>query len=158
MRAAALVFLFFATAARAQSRYYIANDDHTDYMWSATDVQYRQAFQDMLDFYLTQAETTATLPADQHAKFVCDGSMWIWEYEHNRSAADFNRLISHVQAGDLTVPLQSLVLLPGAMPTEAILRDMYYAGRLEPRFNLHLRLVLSMERRRASWRGGGRRG
>src|SRR5215471_4623486 len=31
------------------------------------------------------------------------------------------------------------------MPTEAILRDMYYAGRLERRFNLNLKLVIMME-------------
>ena len=30
----------------------MAPDDHTDYFWSGTDVEYKQAFVTMLDYYL----------------------------------------------------------------------------------------------------------
>ncbi len=131
--------------AQGVERHYIANDDHTDYYWSGDAAQYRRAFLDSLDYYMTQAEDTADRPADGRGRYNVDGSMWIWEYEHNRPAADFNRLLGHIRAGNISVPFQSLVLLPGAMPTEAVLRDMYYAGSLERRFGLDLDLVVNME-------------
>jgi alpha-mannosidase len=129
----------------AGKRYYIANDDHTDYEWAGTDVQYRSAFQTMLDFYMDQAESTASNPIDQRGRFNCDGSIWVREYEANRSAADFQRLVSHLRAGDITMPLNTLVQLYGAMPAEAVLRSFYYAGRLERRLNMRFPLVVPME-------------
>src|SRR6185369_12990415 len=48
----------------AQRRYYLANDDHTDYMWSATDTAYRSAFGRMLDYYMDLAELTSPAPWD----------------------------------------------------------------------------------------------
>ena len=68
---------------------------------------------------------------------------------------DFNRLIGHVRAGKTSVPFQSLVLLPGAMPAEAVLRELYSAGSLERRFGLDLELVVSMENQ--SLHGGSSR-
>ena len=58
--AAALPVMAVAQQASAQQRVYIGNDDHTDYFWTGTDVQYRAAFNAMLDYYMTQAESTAT--------------------------------------------------------------------------------------------------
>jgi alpha-mannosidase len=126
-------------------RHYIANDDHTDYFWSGDAAQYRRAFLDTLDYYMDQAESTADRPVDGRSRYNVDGSLWIWEYEHTRPPAEFARLIDHVRAGNISVPFQSLVLLLGAMPTEAVLRDMYYAGSLERRFGLDLDLVVNME-------------
>ena len=143
--ALAVTLLPVAGAAQGVERHYIANDDHTDYYWSGDAATYRRVFLDTLDFYMQQAEDTANRPVDGRGRYNADGSLWIWEYEHNRPAADFNRLLGHIRAGDVSVPFQSLVLLPGAMPTEAVLRDMYYAGSLERRFGLDLDLVVAME-------------
>lgn len=144
-------------------RHYIANDDHTDYFWSGDAAQYRRAFLDTLDYYMDQAESTADRPPDGRSRYNVDGSLWIWEYEHARSPAEFARLIDHVRGGNISVPFQSLVLLPGAMPTEAVLRDMYYAGSLERRFGLDLDLVVNMENQTlpaglaSLWAGAGAR-
>ena len=126
-------------------RIYIANDDHTDYFWSGDDVQYRSAFLSMLDYYMTQAETTAYRPSDLRGRFNTDGSLWVWEYERNKSAAAFQRLIGHLRDGNLSMPLNPAVLCYGAMPAEAVLRSMYYAGRLERRHSLRFPLAIAME-------------
>lgn len=131
--------------ARAARRLYIANDDHTDYVWSGTVEQYRDVFTSMLDFYMAQAEATAANVPDARGRFNCDGSLWVWEYERNRSAADVERLAAHVRAGDITVPLNAAVLTYGGTPAEGVLRGMYYAGRLERRWNTRFPLVLAME-------------
>ena len=127
------------------NRYYIGNDDHTDYEWAADDATYRQAFLRMLDYYMTQAETTSTYPADSRGRFNCDGSVWVWEYEHQRTPAQFARLVSHLRDGTITMPLNTLVQLYGAMPAEAVLRSFYYAGRLERRTGLRFPMVVPME-------------
>lgn len=70
---AALAVSFCASllpAARAAEpvpakRIYIALDDHTDYMWTADEACYRQAFQEMIDFYLDDIEWTAKLPKNE---------------------------------------------------------------------------------------------
>src|SRR5262249_11141874 len=96
-------------------------------------------------------------------RFNCDGSLWVWEYEHHKPAADFARLMSHVAAGDITMPLNASVLCYGAMPAEAVLRSMYYAGRLERRYALRFPLVLAMENQTlpagiaSLWAGSGAR-
>ena len=140
----ALVFAF-APAAAAFNRIYIANDDHTDYFWSGDDVQYRAVFLGMLDFYMAQAEATATNPPDARGRFNCDGSLWVWEYEHHKTPADFARLVNHMRAGDITMPLNTAVICYGGSPAEAVLRSMYYAGRLERRYTMRFPLVLAME-------------
>lgn len=150
-------------AGQGIERHYIANDDHTDYFWSGDAAQYRRAFLDTLDYYMDQAESTADRPVDGRGRYNVDGSLWLWEYEHARSPAEFARLIDHVRDGDVSVPFQSLVLLPGAMPTEAVLRDMYYAGSLERRFGLDLDLAVNMENQTlpaglaSLWAGAGAR-
>ncbi len=61
-----------------------------------------------------QAERTAGLPETQRGRFNCDGSFCLYEFERNRTPEQFERLIGHVRAGNISVPFQSLVLLPGA--------------------------------------------
>src|SRR5207344_2846285 len=84
-------------------------------------------------------------PTDSRGRFNTDGSLWIWEYERNRSATQFNRLVGHLRDGSLTMPLNPAVLCYGAMPAEAVLRSMYYAGRLERRLGLRFPLAMAME-------------
>jgi alpha-mannosidase len=52
-------------------RIYIANDDHTDYMWTANEAQYDTAFVKMLDYYLLQIDSTKDNPSDFQARFIC---------------------------------------------------------------------------------------
>ena len=84
-------------------------------------------------------------PDDYQARFNCDGSLWMWEYERNKSAADFNRLIRRIQDGHISVPLTPITLCYGAMPAEGVLRSMYYAGRMQRRYGLQLPTVQPME-------------
>ncbi|NOT35488.1 MAG: hypothetical protein HOP12_15185, partial [Candidatus Eisenbacteria bacterium] len=134
-----------AAALAGPRRYYLANDDHTDYEWSGSSAFYRGAFGRMLDYYMTQAETTASYPSDSRGRFNTDGSVWVSEYEVSRTPADFQRLIGHLRAGSITMPLNTCVQLYGAMPAEAVIRSFAYAGRLERRENLRFRLVIPME-------------
>lgn len=140
-----LLLVLARTASAQPTTLYLANDDHTDWYWTATGDQYRQAFQTMLDYYMDQAEATASNPPDSRGRFNPDGSLWFYEYEQARTPTEFARLIQHAQDGNISVPAQSLVILPGAMSTETVLRDMYYAGSLERRFGLDVRLAVAME-------------
>ncbi|MHA4806898.1 hypothetical protein ACX0G9_02260 [Flavitalea flava] len=159
-----LTFLFRATmlclliwmrsgAEKAQAMYmdtqlpriYIANDDHTDYMWSGDEATYKKAFLDMLDYYIRLNDSTASLPYPLQSKWNCDGSFWIYTYQQNRSKEQFDKLISQIRRGQITVPLNTLIVLMGAAPAEATIRNMFYAGSLERKYGLDLPLVLHME-------------
>lgn len=144
-------------------RIYLAPDDHTDYFWSAGESTYRQAFLDMLDYYLNQADATQGNPSDFQGRWNCDGSFWIWTYEKNRTPAQFNRLIERVRDGHISFPLNALVVCLGGAPAEAVLRGMFYAGKLERRYNLRVRVAIAMENQTlpyglpALWYGAGAR-
>ena len=45
-----------------ETRIYLANDDHTDYMWTANADTYNAVFVDMLDYYLKLADMTQGNP------------------------------------------------------------------------------------------------
>src|SRR5262249_27380680 len=141
-----LASIVFAASAHAQSRtVYLACDDHTDYFWTADDVGYRKAFLKSLDYYLDQADRTADEPPDFQGRFNCDGALWLWEYERHRPHSDFLRLIGRLKDGHLSAPMTAAVSCYGGMPAEAVLRGMYYAGRLERRFGLRFDLAVAME-------------
>jgi alpha-mannosidase len=145
----------------AQKRIYIANDDHTDYVWTADEATYRAAFLEMLDYYLNQIDSTANNAAPYQSRWNCDGTLWVWEYERNRSAAQFDRLINRIRDGHVSVPLNALCLVLGGAPAEAVLRGMYYAGSLQRRYNLDFPLAYAMENQTqpygvgALWAGAG---
>lgn len=126
-------------------RIYIAADDHTDYLWSGTEEDYRRAFVQMLDYYLDLADTTANEPSDFQSRWNCDGSFWLWTYEHEKTPAEFERLIERIRDGHISAPITPLVILWGGAPAEAVLRGMYYAGKLERRYSLRFRMAVSME-------------
>ena len=159
------IFLFFtyslATQAQTVKRLYIANDDHTDYMWTANEAKYDTAFVQMLDYYLHQIDSTKNNPSDFQARFNCDGSYWLRAYEKFRSPSQFNRLIAAIKSGHISSPLNCLVNTYGAQPTEAVIRGMYYAGQLERAHNLRFTLAQSMENNTiplglaAIWAGSG---
>ncbi len=126
-------------------RIYIANDDHTDYLWSADEATYARVFQSMLDYYLDLAEKTAANPDAYQSRFNCDGSFWLWTYEKLKTPEEFARLMAHVKSGHISAPLNPLVSCYGGAPAEAVLRGMYYNGRLERRFDHRFKLAVAME-------------
>lgn len=146
----ALVILLFAftfswSASAQQKKIYLANDDHTDYMWTGDEETYKKAFSEMLDYYIRLNDSTANLPYNLQNKWNCDGSYWVYNYRQTRTPQQFAKLISQIKKGQITVPLNSMVVLLGAAPAEATLRDMYYAGSLKRKYGLDLQLVLNME-------------
>ena len=150
MKYIVLVFIIIGSfydieAQTAVKRLYIANDDHTDYMWTADEAKYDSAFVKMLDFYLNQVDSTKNNAPDFQARFNCDGSYWLRAYQKFRSPAQFNRLIDAIKSGHISSPYNSLVSTYGAQPTEAVLRGMYYAGSLERAYNLRFTLAQAME-------------
>ncbi|HVF49574.1 MAG TPA: DUF4214 domain-containing protein [Pyrinomonadaceae bacterium] len=152
-----------ATAQSGPKRIYIAPDDHTDYMWAGDEETHRQAFLQMIDYYLNLADATAANPAPYQSRWNCDGSFWMWTYEHNRSAAEFERLINRIRDGHISVPLNALVSTYGATPAEAVLRGMYYAGAIERRYQVRFPLAVAMENQTlpyglgSLWAGAGAR-
>lgn len=126
-------------------RLYIANDDHTDYLWSADEATYRRAFIGMLDYYMDRAEATADRGWKNQAKFNADGSYWFWEYERNKTSAEFARLMDHFKNGTIMAPMTPLILTYGAQGVESVLRGLYYAGRLERRYGVRFVLAQPME-------------
>lgn len=126
-------------------RIYIANDDHTDYFWSGDDTAYCAAFLRQLDYYLDLADATEDNSPPFQSRWNCDGCYWLWEYERSKPPADFERLISRVRSGHIGVPLNALVSCYGGAPLEAVLRGMYYAGRLERRYGIRFHLAIAME-------------
>jgi alpha-mannosidase len=141
-----LCALLFATEAPAQQkRIYLANDDHTDFMWTADAETYERVFVEMLDFHLKLADETATNAPAYRNRFNADGSYWLWAYEQRKTPAEFARLIARIKDGTISAPVNSLVSCCGGQPAEAVLRGMYYAGRLERRHGLRFPLAVAME-------------
>ena len=142
------LLLFPCLLASAQTpprRIYLAPDDHTDYMWSGDEETYRRAFIEMIDYYLDLADKTAQNPPEHQSRWNCDGSVWMWTYEHNKAPAEFERLMRRVRDGHISMPLTASVSCYGAIPAEAVLRGMYYAGRLERRYGVRFPLAVAME-------------
>jgi alpha-mannosidase len=129
----------------APKRVFIAPDDHTDYFWSATDVEYKQAFVTMLDYYLDQADATAGEPSNYQSRFSTDGTLWIRAYEQSKTPAAVQRLIDRIKSGHISTPLNPLVVTYGGVPAEAVIRSMYYGGQLERRYGIDLPIAIAME-------------
>ena len=129
----------------AGKRIYIAPDDHTDLFWTADLETYENVFVDMLDYYLDLADQTQDEPPEFQSRWNCDGSYWVWVYEKVKPQADFDRLIERLRSGHISMPLNALCICPGGVPTEAVLRGMYYPGKLERLYNLRFPIAYSME-------------
>jgi alpha-mannosidase len=143
-----LVLLGFAPLTFAQiqqKQLFISNDDHTDYMWTGNEAQYREAFIKMLDFYIAQSDSTASLPSPYQGRFNADGTFWLWEYGKNKSPEAFQKLIDKIKSGHISVPYNALVSCYGGNNVEGVLRGMYYAGELERKYGLELDQAVAME-------------
>ncbi|MEP6945338.1 MAG: glycoside hydrolase [Acidobacteriota bacterium] len=128
-----------------QKRVYISPDDHTDYYWLTDDVGYRGSFLRMLDYYLDKMDSTQNNPSDSQMRWNADGSLWMWEYEHNRTSEQLSRFMDRVRDGHLSVALNALVLVQGGAPAESVLRGMYYPGLMERRYDVSFPLAIAME-------------
>lgn len=96
--------------ARAETpRIYIANDDHTDFLWTADEATYKRVFQEMIDYYLDLSDATDASPSPYQSRFNCDGSYWLWVYEKQRTTAEFQRVIKRLKSGHLSAPMTTLV-------------------------------------------------
>jgi alpha-mannosidase len=69
----------------------------------------------------------------------------MWTYEHSKTRAEFERFLSRVRDGHISVPLNALVSCYGGMPLEAVLRGMYYPGSIERRYGIRFPLAVAME-------------
>ncbi len=146
MVAALVALLGLPGAAVADpKRVFMAPDDHTDYFWSATATEYEALFVEMLDYYLDQADATATEPPEFQSRFSADGSIWLRDYQAHKTPADFQRLVDRLKSGHISAPLNPLVISYGGVPAEAVIRSMYYAGQLERRHGLDFPLAVAME-------------
>ena len=153
-----------AFSAHAQQKHlYIANDDHTDFMWSADEATYERVFQEMIDFHLALTEQTKDKPAPFQNRFNLDGSYWLRVYEKKRTPEEFARVIAALKSGHLSAPMNALVSCYGAQPAEAVLRGMSYAGQLERKYGLRFTQAVAMENRTlplglpSLWAGSGAR-
>ncbi len=108
-----MLAILLSTHVFAQKRFYISPDDHTDYFWIADDVAYRQAFVSMIDYYLDKMDQTAANPPDTQMRWNCDGSLWMWEYEKNRTPQQFERMMSRVRRRAYERPAQRTRAGPG---------------------------------------------
>ena len=157
-----LVVFFYQPLLGQQKQLYIANDDHTDYFWTADDVTYRNAFINQLDYYIGLMETqNDTLPFEFQHRYNCDNSLWVYEYEKAKSAADFDRLVDKLKSGHITVPFNPLVPVYGGQTADIALRGMYYGGYLERRYGIDIDLAVMMENQtlplgiNSLWAGAG---
>jgi alpha-mannosidase len=139
-----LPMLYLCLSADEVPRIYLGNDDHTDYLWSGNAADYKTAFSHMIKYYLDRADATDQQPADFQARFNCDGSLWMWEYERSHPD-DFPRFIRRIRDGHISVPLTPITLCYGAQSAEGVLRGMYYAGRIERLYNLRFLTAQPME-------------
>ena len=89
-----LFFTFFTNYSKAQSRLYLSNDDHTDYMWAANETAYDSAFVQMIDAWIANNNATNGNSPDYQTKFNCDGSYWAWAYEKSRTLLNFKLLLT----------------------------------------------------------------
>lgn len=138
-------FLISLSVSAQQKRIYIANDDHTDFMWTADADTYARTFVEMIDWHLKLSDETAENEPAYRNRFNCDGSYWLWNYEQRKSPAEFARLIERIKDGTISAPMTSVVSCYGGQPAEAVLRGMYYAGRLERQHGLKFRMAVAME-------------
>ncbi len=140
-----LLILLMVQGVFAQKRIYLAPDDHTDYMWTADEATYEDAFLTMTDYYLGRMDATEGSPSPYQARWNADGSFWMWIYQKNRSAAQFQRLIDRIKDGHFSMPLNALVLSNGGTPAEAVLRGMYYPGLIQRDYDVDFPIAIAME-------------
>jgi alpha-mannosidase len=148
----ALLLLTLLLPAASAHEVYLMNSNHTDYNWNATAVEYDAAMLSELDFHidLIRGIPEGTPEAEQ-ARYVPDNWWWLYLYETNRGAEEFQQLIDLMRSGHITVPLNPFVTLYGAMPTETVIRAGYYPGRIARQYGVDFRLAEAIENHTNPW-------
>ena len=142
---AAVLITICAGEPLAQTRVYICPDNHTDHYWEADTLRYQQELPRMLDYYLDLADSTRDEEADFQSRFNCDGTIWLYYYRKSRSDARLQRLIERIRDGHISVMKNTASICYGAMPAEAVIRDLYCAGRFERRYGLSFPVAMAQE-------------
>lgn len=137
---AAAIALATVPGVAAAHDLFLANDNHTDYGWNATTDAYDAAILAELDYYVARVQATAAQPVELQAKYTADGWFRLWLYEQKKSAAEVDALLAAIKAGNITIPMNPLVQMYGAMPTEAAIRGAYYPARMARKHGLPLAL------------------
>ncbi len=145
--AAALILIasFICNKSFAQSRLYLANDDHTDFMWTARDTAYETAFITMIDAWMANNNATSGNAPDFQTKFSCDGTYWAWAYQKHKTAAEFQNFMNQVKSEKIVIPMNPLIITYGCVPAEATIRGMYYAGELQRKYGIPFETAIDME-------------
>lgn len=130
---------------RPAKRIYLANDDHTDYLWSGDEAQYDDAFGTMIDYYLDLADQTDHLPSDHQSRFNCDSTIWLDSYRRTRPAAQLERLLGRIRSGHISFAMNYLVSTYGATPLEAVIRTLAPSAAWQREHSISSQLVLAME-------------
>jgi alpha-mannosidase len=166
MRPTLLILLslcFLSVTGQEKTKIYLANDDHTDFIWTAGAETYHKAFLETLDYYLNLADETDCDSLQYQSRWNCDGSYWMWIYERNRSKEQFERLIGRIRDGHISVPLNALTVSLGSTPAEAVIRGMYYPGSIQRKYGISFPLAYQVENQTLSyglgalWAGAGAR-
>ncbi|KAA3620720.1 MAG: T9SS C-terminal target domain-containing protein [Bacteroidetes bacterium] len=159
-----LLILVVVYSPSAQIRHiYLANDNHTDYYWTANDVAYTNVAINEIDYYLGLTEATLNLPAPHQSRYNLDCAWYVYEYQQNKTPEEFQVLIDRIKSGHMSIPLNWLVSTYGGQPTEAVLRGMYWPGKLARDYDLDISLAVSMENQTnplglaSLWAGSGAR-
>ena len=140
-----VTFIFCYNCSHAQSRLYLANDNHTDYMWSADEATYDTAFVNMIDAWMANNNATSSNPPDYQTKFNCDGTYWAWAYEKKKTPAQFQLFMDQVKNEKIVLPMNPLIITYGCVPAEAAIRGMYYAGELQRKYGIPFDMAMTME-------------
>ena len=148
---AALVLIIFGVEPAHAYHLYLANDNHTDYGWNATTDAYDASMLSELDYYLARSDATNGNPAAEQSRYNADCWYYLYLYQHHRTAAQFQALITAMQSRHITVPLNPFVSLYGAMPTEAAIRAGFYPGRIARQYGVQFLTAQEMENATIPW-------
>ncbi len=129
---------------------YLMNSNHTDYNWNATAAEYDQFMMQEIGYYLDQIAATAGNPTHEQARYTADNWWFLYLFETRRPAR-FPELVSAIESGHITIPLNPFVTLYGALPTEAVVRAGYYPGRMERQYGISFPLAENTENHTNPW-------
>ncbi|MCB0557014.1 MAG: glycoside hydrolase, partial [Phaeodactylibacter sp.] len=128
-----------------QEHIYLANDNHTDYFWSGDPQTYVNVALNEIDYYLDQADATDNLAPPYQSRYNLDGAWYAYDYKQHRTPEQFERLMSRIRSGHISIPYNFFVSTYGGQPTEAILRGMYWQGQLDREHSLNISMAVAME-------------
>ena len=101
-------------------------------MWTADVATYDRTYKNVLDWLISTNNKMAI------------EAYWLYSYMKT-SPNKFDDLVDDIKDGHISVARNMLTLLYGAMPTEAVLRGMYYSGKVERQYGIDFPYVVPQE-------------